>query len=75
MSTTAKTLAAALFASFALAIFVSSGPWKTPDEVSFGILGAIGLGAGPAGTPRHAHAAPAGDRALPDSAGAEPAQR
>lgn len=43
MSTTTKTLAAALFAMFALGVFVSTGPWKTPSEVSFGVLSALGL--------------------------------
>lgn len=44
MSQITRALAAALFALFSLGVFVSTGPWKTPAEVSFGVLHALGLG-------------------------------
>lgn len=45
MSKFTGALATALFALFALGVFVSTGPWKTPAEVSFGVLHALGVGA------------------------------
>lgn len=45
MSQITRALATALFALFALGVFVATGPWKTPAEASFGLLQALGLAA------------------------------
>ena len=61
MSKFTRTLATVLFAVFALGVFVSTGPWKTPAEVSSGVLHALGLTGSqppPADGPPDAPAAP-----------------